>query len=294
MKINLSRFFQSPVNIFIFKNLGPATARWYIQALGVLYYLFNRKEKRIIETNIRDCLAGRGERHIRRVIRRTFRGIFTHYFEKIFSAFLSYDTVQDYVKRHSRIEGSELLDRGLAQGRGVILVTAHWGAVEFIPWVLFRAGYKVSVILECQTEQLARALQDRIKDRDMELISSCFGMSVFFKALGALKRNRILVTQCDEVDAWRRKPGQTITLFGKELYFDDTIDVIARRSLSPVVGAFLKRTDAGSYTLLCEDVSVDARPESTARGALQLWQKHVNENPEQWYQWKKWRKMKTA
>jgi lauroyl/myristoyl acyltransferase len=89
------------------------------------------------------------------------------------------------------------------------------------------------------------------------------------------------------VDAWRKRGSHRIRLLGRELYFDNTIDVLSHRSGAPVVGAFLKRSGPNRYTLILEDVSVVKQPESTARECLTLWEKYVTSCPEQWYQWKK-------
>ncbi len=294
MKLNISKIFQSRINIFLFRHLDPKIAQRYLHAIGMLYYCVKRKEKRLIEKNIRDLLTGQEERYVKKVIGESFKGIFTHYFEKMFSAFLDCQVVKRYVEERFKVVGGELLEKALGQGKGCVLVTAHWGAVEFIPWVLSLKGFPVSVILECATSRLAKSLMDRSKDLNTELISSAYGDSIFMRALQALKSNRILMTQCDEVDVWRKRKNQTIRLFGKELFFDNTIDVLSHRSGAPVVAAFLKRTARGRYTLILEDVSVEQKPQSSARGVLELWQKYVFENPEQWYQWKKWREMKTA
>ncbi len=294
MKVKISVFFQSPVNIFLFRHMSPRLAQHYLHAIGFLYYLVNRREKRMIERNVREVLVGQSEPYVRRVVREAFKGIFTHYFEKMFSAYLDYRVVRRYVDEHFTVEGLELLRQALDRGKGCILVTAHWGAVEFIPWVLHARRLPVSVILECATARLARNLQAKIAHRDTELISSAYGGSILLRALQSLKGNRVLMTQCDEVDAWRRRRGRTIRLFGQELFFDDTIDVLSRRSGAPVVAAFLRRTSGTRYTLFLEDVSVRRAAESTARDCLELWQRYVRLYPEQWYQWKKWGTMKVA
>jgi Kdo2-lipid IVA lauroyltransferase/acyltransferase len=294
MKLNISVFFQSPVNVFLFRHMSPTVAQFYLHSIGFLYYLINRHEKRVIEKNVREVLAGQDERYIRKVVRGTFKGIFTHYFEKMFSAYLDYGTVKKYVDDHFKVEGAEIIQKALEGGKGCILVTAHFGAVEFIPWVLHCQGFPSSVILECATARLAKNLQAKVANRNMELLTSESGGSIFLRAMQALKSNRVLMTQCDEVDAWRRRRSQTIHLFGKELFFDNTIDVLSHRSGSPVVAAFLKRTAGGRYTLVLEDVSVQRAPQSTARDCLGLWQKYVTLHPEQWYQWKKWAAMKVS
>ena len=294
MKLKISVFFQSPANVFLFRHLSPRIAQSYLHAIGRLYYLINRKEKREIEKNVTEVLHGQDARYVRKVVRESFKGIFTHYFEKMFSAYLDYGTVRSYVDKHFKVEGAHLLSRALEQGKGCILVTAHWGAVEFIPWVLHTQGVPTSVILECATAKLAKSLKEKIAHRDTELISSEHGVSVFLRAMQSLKSNRVLMTQCDEVDAWRRRKSQTINLFGKELFFDSTIDVLSHRSGAPVVAAFLKRSSGNHYTLILEDVSVQRTPQSTARDCLSLWEKYVSQYPEQWYQWKKWSAMKAA
>jgi lauroyl/myristoyl acyltransferase len=202
--------------------------------------------------------------------------------------------VRRYVDSHFRVEGLDLLTRALEGGKGCILVTAHWGAVEFIPWVLHTRQVPTSVILECATARLAKSLREKIAHRDTELISSGYGGSIFLRAMHSLKANRVLMTQCDEVDAWRRRRSHTIQLLGKELFFDNTIDVLSHRSGAPVVAAFLRRSRGDRYTLILEDVSVKRAPVSTARDCLELWQKYVRLFPEQWYQWKKWSEMKAA
>jgi KDO2-lipid IV(A) lauroyltransferase len=294
MKLKISVFFQSRLNVALFRMLSPRLAQRYLHAVGFLYYLVNRGEKRKIEKNVRQVLAGQPEPYVRKVVRETFKGIFTHYFEKMFSAYLDYGIVRRYIEEKFSVQGIEHLTSALEGGKGCVLVTAHWGAVEFIPWVLHVHGVPTSVILECATARLARCLGRQAESRGTELITSAYGGSIFMRALSALKANRVLMTQCDEVDAWRRRRSHTIQLFGKELYFDNTIDVLSHRSGAPVVAAFLRRTPGGRYTLILEDVSVARATQSTARDCLTLWERYVNRFPEQWYQWKKWEEMLVA
>jgi len=294
MRIDLSKFFQMRLNVLIFQGLPPSICFLYMRILGAVYFLVKRSEKRLIEANIRDMLEhSRGE-ELRRLTRETFRGIITHYFEKVFAAFRPYHYVKKYVEKHFRVHGLEVLDKALGQGRGALLVTAHWGAVEFIPWVLAIKGYPMSVILECSTQFLLDALREKIQYGDVELISAKMNGRVLLEALESLKRNRLLMTEIDEVDRWHKREKSTIELFGRKLYFDNTLDVIARRTGSPVVGVFLEREGKHSYGLNLEDISVEKSPQSVARDALGLWQKYVTKRPEQWYQWKKWAAMKAV
>ena len=294
MKLNLSKFFQLRWNVFLFRMLPFGAGYVYMQLVGKLYYMVRRKEKHLIERNIRDMMQGKTHRELRRIYRSTFNGIFTHYFEKMYSAFKDVEDIQRLVDRRFSIQNEHILNEALQRQKGVILVTAHWGAVEFIPWVLALKGYPVSVILECQTPHLARALKTRAARLGADLISSSDGQSVYGRALESLQSNRFLMTECDEVDVWRKKKGRTIRLFDKTLFFDNTLDLMAQRSGAPVVGVFLRRDSSNRYTLICEPINNGSAANKTSVRALHLWQKYVRRFPEQWYQWKKWAAMKVA
>jgi lauroyl/myristoyl acyltransferase len=72
------------------------------------------------------------------------------------------DTAEEVetLQKHCEAMGLKaVVSRGFVDGgKGCILVTAHWGAVEFIPWVLHASNVPTSVILECATARLARSL----------------------------------------------------------------------------------------------------------------------------------------
>lgn len=294
MKVNLSKFFQAKMNVTIFKRMPASVSYLYMQAIGKVYYLVRRKEKRLIEKNIRDMLDGKDERYIRRIIKQTFKGIFAHYYEKMYSAFKDISDIRRFIGKKFSIQNEEVISDAMSLGKGVILVTAHWGAVEFIPWVLSLKEYPISIIVDCETKQLEKAINKQAAKMNGEIICNSADASVFFRALTCLKNNRLLMTECDEVDAWRKRPNMTIELFGKKLFFDPTLNILAKRSGAAVVGVFLKRVSRNSYTLICEPISRGERDIDTAKGALSLWQKYVSQHPDQWYQWKKWNSMKAV
>jgi len=271
------------------------TSRDILLAVGAIYFALNWRERVQIEENVGDLLGGDGER-ARQVKREVFGHILEHYFEKLLVANRPLPFVRSFVRRRVHCEGLRLLDEAMAKGRGVLAVTAHWGAVELIPPVLFERGYPVSVILEAKTHRLRAALERMVAGTKAELIIASRGDRVLEMVLDALSRGRVLVTQVDEVDAWRRRKSRTIELFGTRLFFDHTLDFIAKRSGSPAVGIFCSRDRARSdgfrYSLSCEELVPDPAAADVATAALKLWERHTLEAPEQWYQWKKWRSMK--
>ena len=187
--------------------------------------------------------------------------------------------------------GLERLDAALARGKGAIVVTAHWGAVELIP---LSRGARLPRIGSPRDEDawLREALERLVSGRNVDLIIASRGDKVLERIFGALKEGRALVTQVDEVDAWRKRRSRTIRLFGKSLFFDHSLDFIAKRSGAAAVGIFCKRSEGLRYSLDCEEIAMDPAAVDVAVKAMRLWERRTIEEPEQWYQWKKWMDMK--
>ncbi len=271
-------------------NARPETVRDLMVAAGSIYYAFNSPERRKIEASVSDLL-GPGER-AEATTRKVFAHILEHYFEKLLVANRSRGFIDSFVEKRVATLGLESLDAALARGRGAIAVTAHWGAVELIPSVLLQRGYPVSIVLEARTVRLRKSLERLAAGSGVELIIASRGDRVLERIFEALRIGRVLVTQVDEVDAWRRRMSRTIRLFGKSLYFDHSLDFIAKRSGAASVGIFCRRSRGLRYELSCEEIALDPAAEDVAVKAMRLWERRTIEEPEQWYQWKKWGDMK--
>ncbi|MGA2545890.1 MAG: hypothetical protein ABSF43_05050 [Rectinemataceae bacterium] len=274
----------------IVRRARPETAHDLMIAAGSVYFALNFRERRRIEASVSDLL-GRGER-AEAAKRKVFGHILEHYFEKLLVANRSRSFLDAFLRKRVEARGLERLDEALVRGKGAIAVTAHWGAVELIPPFLVERGYPISVVLETRTPRLREALERLVVGRDVDLIIASRGDKVLERIFGALERGRVLVTQVDEVDAWRKRRSRTIRLFGKSLFFDHSLDFIAKRSDAPSVGIFCRRSDRLRYSLDCEEIALDPRTEDVAAKAMKLWERRTIAEPEQWYQWKKWMDMK--
>jgi lauroyl/myristoyl acyltransferase len=287
----LSRFLQTWFPDII-RAAPPETSRNLLLAAGRLYFAICRGERELIEHNIDDML-GRGIR-AESVKKRVFTNILEHYFEKLLLANRPVDFIRNYIIERVACTGLETIDMARSRGKGVLAVTAHYGAVEMIPPALALRGYPVSVVLETKTSRLRAALERASAETDLELIIASRGDRVLERIFDSLRQGRVLITQVDEVNAWRRRRSHTIKLFGSSLLFDHSLDFIAKRSSAPAVGLYCRRHEGLRYTLHCENIATEPRHENVAEKALRLWEKNVLESPEQWYEWSKWALMKAG
>ena len=286
----VSRFFQWRPNTFLVRWLPFCLSRAYLGLLGRIYYILERQEGDEIRENL-DAAARKVPitAPLDEVVHRTFLGIYTHYFEKLITAYAPVKKVYRFVEQRTRLQDERLLQQALALGRGVILVSAHFGGIEFLPVLMALRGYPVTMVVRFKTGRLKQALVPRAEALNIRLIDAGNGDGVFFTALESLKENRILITQCDEFTVWRPAPKRWAEFLGCSCPMDRTLDILHRRYRSPVLMGLKRRVQGTRYQLIIHDIT--AQEGGLGRGSLQqnalrILEQYICEAPEQWYQWK--------
>ncbi len=290
-KGGLSLFLQWRFNTLLMRWLPRGMGRTYIGLLGKIYFFLNREEREEIKQNLSAVISRLPQTDTTDLlIRQTFQGIFFHYHEKLLSAYAPYNRVCRFLLKHVELEGRHLLDKALAAGRGVVLVTAHFGAVEFLPSILALNGYRVTMVVRFKTQRLKQALNERAARLGITLLDANKGQGVFFSACRALRSNQILITECDEFEAWRPHRNRQIQFLGCSTPLDRTLDLLQRRYDSPVIMALVCRSTDNRYGLRLHSLNGNSQntvPVSISERALDILQWYIYLAPEQWYQWKK-------
>ena len=184
--LEISRFLQSTFNILLMSRLPKFITRGYIFALGRLFFGCKPRLKDRIGDHLSAALVQGLVNSPTATLHQTLQGILAHYYEKLFVAFFNFRKVCRFLRQRVAIERCELLTQALAQGRGVILITGHYGAVEFLPLILALRGYPVTMLLRYKTRKLKESLTQRSKNLGIDLVDVDEGQRVIFKALKAL------------------------------------------------------------------------------------------------------------
>ena len=286
----LSRFLQRGFNTTLMRFLPRKLGRVYLGLLGKIYYLFNQAEKEQLKQNLTAVIRRLPNREpTDKVVRRTFRGIFAHYHEKLYTAHGNYDKVSKFIHKQVKWTGQNLLEEALSQGRGLILVTGHFGAVEFLPTFLALKGYTVTMVVRFKTARLKRTLNLRAARLGITLLDANENEGVIFSALKALKSNQILITECDEFESWRPYRNRSIQFLGCSSPLDRTLDLIQRRYDSPAIMGLVYRGQKNRYALQLHSLNGTCHGAETAniaQKALRILEQYIYIAPHQWYQWK--------
>jgi lauroyl/myristoyl acyltransferase len=287
---DLSLFLQSGFNRFVFRWLPSCWSRAYLWLLGGLFFALSSCKKAAIlralehhrrRFGVADTLSG--------LWRRVRGGILDHYHEKLMLGFKPLDRLGRRLEKGLEVEGWEHLEAARARGKGLVVITGHYGAVEYLPLVLAQRGLAVSTMVHCKTASLRRRLEERAASFGARLLDPKEG-SVVFSALQHLRENRLLMTQCDEVEMWRPYPDRELEFLGLSLPLDRALDLLVHKSGAPAVFCLLHRLPGGRHRLEVrplETRAADGRRRSVSRQCLGLLGRRVVASPEAWYEWKK-------
>jgi len=295
MKLNLSSFLQCKFNIYLCKKIGWKITFLYIICLGRLYFFFKRKEKQKIKNAVKTVFADtKSTAEIKLITRNIFRGIFSHYYEKFFNAYSSPETLRAFVKTHMESTGLTAIKRGLSRGSGVLLITGHVGGIELIPAFLCDKKYPVTMIVRFSSTHMRSTAMKQSNNFSTRIIDADNTPNIIKAIFDNLKENRVVLTQCDEIDEWRPSPKNRISFLGKEIKLDRTMNIISKRGGASVVFGIMHRDYNHQYKFIATSIEeikkqfkqlTDA---SVGEIVLKYLEQYIYNHPEGWYQWKKY------
>lgn len=188
-------------------------------------------------------------------------------------------------------EGREHLDAALAQGRGVVLCTAHFGAKQVLQVALGHAGYRVNQInyhlegdrLSFVQKNVAQRNRLRIEARiPCRFISAGGFLRAAFRCLHA---NEILIIAADGAgrkedmdDSFRPFP-----FLGRKMLFPMNYVELARRTGAVLMPVFAIREKARHRIMF--HPPLNAETGDPVRQYVSLLERHVRQHPHLWEFW---------
>ena len=143
-----------------------------------------------------------------------------------------------------RTEGWEILERGLAQGRGLVGAIAHFGNFELLARVSVRRGLKLSVIVRQLRDPFGRWL---LADRTRMGVGQLSERGTSREALAVLRRGGTLAIAVDQ--NMRPSRGIFVEFFGEKACTTPAAAVFALRSGAPLIAAFSIRQADGRHLI---------------------------------------------
>ncbi|MDJ0886208.1 MAG: hypothetical protein QNI89_02855 [Desulfobacterales bacterium] len=285
-RFSISQFFQSPFNVALARMVPLPLFRLYCYVVGLSYLAVRADHRQQVAAGVLANLSDltKASPPSDDLLWKTYLGIFEHYFEKLVNAYHPTDRLERYLSAQITIRNEDWLRRAYRQQQGLLLVSGHFGAVEYLPLFLALKGYAPAMIMRFKTDRLRRECTVRCRQFDVLAIDAD-QPNAAQKALQAVKRGRILVTLCDEFTHWRPHRDRHVSVLGRQVRADRTLDVLHRRSRPPACLGLVRRTRQG-FALQIEPVTSGGEPTRLAERSWQILEGYIQHFPEQWYQWR--------
>jgi lauroyl/myristoyl acyltransferase len=221
----------------------------------------------------------------------TISSTFVHYAEKLFQACYNRSKWQEYIMKNVKLENLELLDETLSRGRGILMVTGHFGAMEFLPSALNFKGFPPVMVARFKTAKLRSISIQRAESVGFSILDCDLDPHPLLTSIKHLKDGKILILECDEADSWHPDPNRQIEFLGHPVLMDRTIDLIEKKAHSPVLTAFVRRTEDNRYLIELEEIVLPDSGGSYSESVMKALERYIYAYPEQWYHWNEFDKM---
>ena len=263
------------------------------RALGVVVYALDGSRRRVTLDNLARAFPGRPAAERARIA----RGVFRHFGRMLFE-FLKFSAIEpEEMLARAEFEGEEYVRQAYAGGRGVFLLTAHFGCWEVHGLVHALRLAPIGV--------MARPLDNPLLHGLLERARQCTGNFVIYRK-GGIRRTLRAIESGQAVamliDQHIHGPDAVhVNYFNRPAATTTALAALALRTGAPVVPVFTVPTTPGRYRMIYEravDVpaadSADPIREFTQR-CTHVQEMYVRRHPELWlWMHRRWRDAATS
>ncbi|MCX5701533.1 MAG: lysophospholipid acyltransferase family protein [Candidatus Omnitrophica bacterium] len=208
-----------------------------------LHYILAREDRKAVRDNLKVIYPEKSEKELRKIRLRMSRN-FAKYLVDFFR-FSILDT--EYIKKNIKVENIEYYDKAMAEGKGVIALSAHLGNWELGAVVIALLGYPFWVVaLPHKHKRVDNFFNSQRKSKGVKVIP--LGNAAR-SCLNVLKNNEIvaLVGDRDFNDK-----GIVMDFFGKPTHLPQGPAAFALKTGARIVPCFMFRNEDDSFTLKME------------------------------------------
>ncbi len=298
MKIKWHRTFFYGVLVSIAFVVRKLPLNWVSKigsSLGLLLYSVLKHERKKALTHLQIALGkSKSPEEIRQIARRTFANLGRNACEWLKMPSLSNEAIKERVD----VENMQAIETALARGKGVIVLTGHYGNWEWLAAYFGCLGYHGGVLARrIYFEPYNRLL---VSMRLAHRVETIYRDDSPKKILKMLAQNHILgILPDQDVD---KINGIFVPFFGKEAYTPTGPVALALASGAALIPAFMIRKGDRFRLVIENPIEVKKtgnKDEDLRRHTLEwnnVLQQYIEENPDHWV-WihRRWKtKLQTA
>lgn len=256
--------------------------------LKLLYPLI-KSRRRVAKENLRIAFPDKSDAELNRLVYASFENLIITFTEIFNISNMSEKQIKEYVQ----FENSQLLQKLYDDGRGLILLSAHYGNWEFMAMA---GAYHLNLDMLIPVKLLKNWFVDRIINKNR---TAC-GNKVInmdkaaFEMLKQLKSGKAIALLADQ--SAHENSDIYVSMFGKPTLTYKAPAELALKYNIPLTFNYCERQGDGKYIIKSELVKSEDL-EFTKEGVAELTQRHSNmleavlrRNPAQWvWAHKRWK-----
>jgi lauroyl/myristoyl acyltransferase len=255
-------------------RLMPARLSYLLgETLAAAFFLLSGTRRRVIAANLGTALGRK-----QATFGRTGYSVMLNFGKNVVDTFRLAHLGRSRLLDEVDITGTERLDRALASGRGVILVTAHLGSWEIGGAALAAMGYSMTTVAGVQFSPVLSPFIKKIKqDLGIDVVSSTTGLKRIMKALA---HGDVVALH---IDGDQFAGGIEVPVFGRAAVLPAGPAVLALRTGAAVLPAFAIRTARRRVAIVIEDeIPVEGDEEKITSMMVEVVERYIRRYPDQW------------
>jgi len=225
---------------WLLARLPAGAGLWMGRRLGDLAWVALPRRRALARENLARAFGGeRPPAEIHRLARRSFEHLGMSLVEGCVLLFRPAGALLSRVD----VAGHEHLEKAAAEGKGVLLLSAHLGNWELLAASHALTAFELSIVVRPLDQPLLDRLVERVRRRSgAELIAKRRAVR---EMLDALRRGRMVGVLLDQNSS--RSEGVFAPFFGIPASTSKGLAVISLRTGAAVVPVFIRRVDRGRH-----------------------------------------------
>ncbi|HSY48552.1 MAG TPA: lysophospholipid acyltransferase family protein [Thermoanaerobaculia bacterium] len=258
---------------------NEALRRWGAR-LGNLARRVLRGRDRLAMRNLAETFPEKSERERRRILDECWR----HFGREALATIRMQHVPLEEIPSHCPFVNGQILEEAIARGRGVVLISAHFGAWEI-------AGLAIMALVS-NVHTVARPLDNELLERDIANLRARTGAEVVDRKraaralLKALSRKGVVILLPDQ--AVQAREGILVPFLGRPAWTTDAPAKMALRLESEIVFAFCIPDETGHRLEFEEPIRIDQMnddeksAEALTTRINDVISRRITERPELW------------
>ncbi|MFH0733565.1 MAG: lysophospholipid acyltransferase family protein [bacterium] len=266
------------VNIIGLKNI-----KYFAKFLAAIFYHVLRIRRDVVIKNLQTAFPFYDSKKLREIAFNNYFSFSLTFLEAMFIPSLTLKQLHEYVIP----ESIEIMQNAYKKGRGVILLTAHFGN-----WELGAAS--IGSQLNIPITVLAKPQRNIYVSDWMDKMRQTFGNKVTLLGTNVREIYKVLLNKgIVGIVGDQRGPKEgsvRVKLFGQSTCTYPGTAAIALKLKSPIIVTLCYRRPDYKYNLLFEEIDLPENYSSTEEGIkyinqkyMEILEKYINLYPEQWF-----------